>query len=159
VDAPGPSLRKAGHLQVDFIAHMRPSARTLSITPVRREPGLLPQSQSELTIVEDGVADSGPADTVEFVTNSVAVDSGCPAPYTFQSYCGNVTLRHFFAGQGFNNVYVHALGVTDAMSQPLSGHDALNSDPTALGLDATHGLWRYTTAGYSAASGILTRYM
>jgi hypothetical protein len=143
----------------ELTVELRPSERKLEVIRVARAdragPGLSPQSQTELPILQNDVPGEGPAGSVELVTNSADVDAGCPAPFTSQSFCGNVTLRHFFANQGFNNVYIQVTEILDTLGQPFTGHSGLNSDPPALGLDNSLGLWRYTAAGFNPSSGIL----
>jgi hypothetical protein len=143
----------------EFEVRLRPSVGELAIVQKSRDAseglGLSPESQRELPILQDQIPGSGPADTVELVTNSVNLGAGCPAPYQTASFCGNVTLRHFFQNQGFNNVYVQVTAIMDQLGRPLSGHCAKNSDPAALGLDNSLGLWRYTASGYNPLSGIL----
>lgn len=161
-DAPGASespLPAGRGVVAELQVHLRPSAGRIEVVGATRAdrtgPGLSPQSQTELPILQNDIPGEGPPSTVELVTNSVDVDAGCPAPFTSQSFCGNVTLRHFFATQGFNNVYLQVTEIVDTLGQPLAGHSGLNSDPSALGLDNSLGLWRYTAAGFAPASGIL----
>jgi hypothetical protein len=143
----------------ELLVRLRPSVGQIEVVPAanadRTGPGLSPQSQTDLPIIQNDIPGDGPESSVELVTNSVAVDAGCPVPFTSQSFCGNVTLRHFFASQGFNNVYLQVTEIVDTLGQPLAGHSGLNSDPGALGLDNSLGLWRYTAAGFAPASGIL----
>ena len=92
---------------------------------------------------------SGPADTVELVTNSYTDQY----PGT-QTVTAVVDLRHFFT-RSFSNVYVYVPSITDANGQTLSNHDATNSDPSAFGLSNAHGLWQYTASG--ADPGVLAQ--
>jgi hypothetical protein len=154
----------------ELALHVQPSLRAITIERLSRadeeaqepgegaaliSPGRSIESQTELPILQNDVPENGPASTVELVTNTVDIDAGCPAPFTSQSFCGNVTLRHFFASQGFNNVYVQVTEIDDALGQPLSGHSGLNSDPPALGLSNTLGLWRHTAPTFNPLSGML----
>jgi hypothetical protein len=85
---------------------------------------------------------------VELTTNSVGSNGECPAGYQTNTFCGNVTLRHFYS-RSLANVFVQATSIT-----PPTGHNGLNSDPSEFGLDDTYGLWKYTSPG-AAVPGVL----
>lgn len=100
---------------------------------------------TEQTIVRDGVAGSGPVDTVETVTTAsgtyVAGSAQCGtipggAPNCF---IGDVDLRHFYTLRHLSNVYAQITVIT-------AGYEGYGgATATTLGLDATKGLWRYGT--------------
>lgn len=142
----------------DAVARVSPRARAIEFSRrASRAPGLSPASIDSLTLAQDGVPGSGPGETVELVTNSVAdtlLGETCPGvPPGGKAFCGNVTLSHFFP-RTLSNTFVQVTSVSDAAHAPLAGHQAINSDPAALGLDASFGLWKYTAAS-SASPGVL----
>jgi hypothetical protein len=153
-----PAPRPAGTPRTvvgSYVAHLRPKARSLTFeriasphtaTATTTAPGLSPQNESTIPIVQNGVPDSGPADTVELVTNSVGTDAECPTGYQTNSFCGNVTLRHFYP-MGLSAAYVQVTAINDDSGNPLSGHSAMNSDASAFGLDNSLGLWEHTAPG------------
>jgi hypothetical protein len=154
--APPLAMRPAGTPRAvigSYVAHLRPKARTLTFerldtAPVlpAGAPGPAPQNETSLQIVQDGVAGSGPADSVELVTNSVGTDAQCPSGYQSNSFCGNVTLRHFYP-IGLSAVYVQVTAIKDDSGNALSGHSGMNSDAAAFGLDNSLGLWEHGAAG------------
>lgn len=140
---------KEGQVVHEFIAHVSPRDRKVTITPVAparaEQPGLSPQSIDDLTVTEDGVAGTGPVNTVELITNSVGVDSECPVGYQTATFCANVTLRHFY-NRALSNVFVQIVNVRQLDGTLLPDHAGMNSDTSELGLSATYGLWKYTAA-------------
>src|SRR5262245_38832945 len=59
----------------EFKVHLNPNDGRMEIWRITRPlPGRTPLSQSDLTIVQDDTAGSGPANTVELVTNSTGQD-------------------------------------------------------------------------------------
>jgi hypothetical protein len=147
-----------------FAMRVRPSRGTVEIRRVSEEiaksggiPGFGPENFDNLPIVSDGTAGSGPDYTVELATddaslvntyNKGAVGS-CPA----NSFCGDVTLTHFYPGINLSGVYVQIYDVTGANNTPLSGHDAANGvGSTPFGIDLTRGAWQYTTLGSSGTT-------
>ncbi len=106
-------------------------------------PGLATADLTELTVVNDGVAGSGPADTVELVTTSSGVDvtgsanCGTVAGGHANCFWGLVDLRHFFAGRHVGNAYAQLTAITAGFE----AYDDVSNTP--LGLDSTRGLWRY----------------
>jgi len=144
----------------DFVAHVRPRERSVTFERVRRQrggPGLSPQDLNNagdtLTIDNDGSDGSGSDDTVELVTNTVGDNfpggeygTTCPSA---DEFCANVTLRSFYT-RSLSNVFVQLTAINDTTGVDFPGHDAVNSDRSELGLDNTHGLWKYTGSGVSA---------
>jgi hypothetical protein len=158
----------AGAVQIDeFIAHVRPKEGKVVIERVVRGksgPALGPESVDALPIVSDSVAGSGPASTVELVTetnatthNQVDYNANCPGYTGAGIFCANVTLRHFYA-QNLNNTFVQVTAITDATTgaDVSSNHAATNSDmaPSWPGnaIDGSKGLWKYTATGAQLGS-------
>jgi hypothetical protein len=99
--------------------------------------------------VQDGVPGSGPNDTVELVTNSVAQGiSGCGRA---NSYCASVTMRSFYMTQHLQTVWVEMTSQT-----PTTGYTAYNSSPGApAGVVTTFGDWSYgTLPSYKSTSTV-----
>ncbi len=151
---PDPTPVPEGSVLVgEFIAHVRPAEGKLTFERIKREasmPGLAPQSIDDLNIVSDGIEGSGPQNTVELVTNSVGYNADCPVTPNNNTFCGNVTLRHFYT-RSLSNVFVQATSIN-----PPTNHNSINSDPSEFGLDDTYGLWKYTNAS-ATTPGILGR--
>jgi hypothetical protein len=140
--AEAPPLPESSKLLGEFVMHVDPRAKKLSIERVRRDDGMLdPQSIDDLNINSDGVTGSGPQNTVEMVTNSYNEGTACPSGTT-GVWCANVTLRSFYT-QPLSNVFVQVTSIT-LNAQPIANHNATNSDPSEFGLDAAKGLWKYT---------------
>jgi hypothetical protein len=141
----------------EFVAHVRPSRRTVTLARLPREnrnaPGASPESLTDLDVVQDGIPGSGPVNTVDLVTNTIGYDSECPAGFQSNAWCANVTLEQFFR-RSLSNVFVQVTSVTDLAGAPLSGHGGINNDAGQLGLDASQGLWKYTTPS-STTPGVL----
>jgi hypothetical protein len=141
----------------EFIAHMNAKARTLTFTRVQPSrasaPSLSPQSIDDLTVTEDGVAGSGPNNTVELITNSVGLDGECPAGFQTNTFCANVSLSHFY-NRSLSNVFVQIVNVRLMDDSLAPDHGGMNSDGSELGLDNTYGLWKYTSPA-SNAPGVL----
>lgn len=138
-----------GPILEEFIGHVSPKKGTITFERVKRAasgPGFAPQDLSasgdSLTIDNDGVAGTGSTSTVELVTNSVGWNGQCPGGYQSNSFCGNVTLRHFYT-RPFSHVHVEVVDikVNGALNYT---HSALNSDSPDDGLNGTFGLWQYT---------------
>ncbi len=142
----------------EFIARFSPREGRAEIRRIDagRANLLQPQSQVDLNATEDGVSGTNPPSTVELVTNSVAEDLDCPSQTTGR-FCGSVTLRHFYTGRSFNNVYVQVTKITDANGTSMAGHQGSNSDPAlswpgSYALSNSLGLWTYGSLGSSAPS-------
>jgi hypothetical protein len=146
-----------GTVVTEALARLSPRGHALTIAPAPGAPGLSPQSVDTVPLVQDGTPGSGPASTVELVTNSVSdtfAGGTCPgvAPGV-KAFCGNITLNSFFP-RPLGHVFVQVTGISDVNFQPLAGHGGINPDPAALGLDPSLGLWAYTAPG-AAAPGVL----
>jgi len=137
-EAPPP---ESSFVLAEFVAHARPKDGTLTIERIVRNEaklGLGAQSIDDLNIVQDDNPGSGPQNTVEMVTNSVGYNADCPVTPNNNTFCGNVTLRHFYT-QSLSNVFIQATKI-----DPATNHNAINDDPSEFGLDSTFGLWKYT---------------
>jgi hypothetical protein len=143
-----PAPPPAGAITADFRAHFHPGTRTLTFERVdvlSGAPGAKPQDLTDLQITQDTIPGSGPANSVELVTNTVGYDTECPVGYQSKTFCGNVTLRHFY-GLPLSDVHVQVTRVTDLNDVAFPGHGGVNNDPSLHGLDASQGLWKYTSA-------------
>lgn len=151
------ALPDGGHVINEYVLQVRPSQRTAKLVHLKpgvsSRPGFTPQSVDNLSIVEDGAAGSGPANSIELYTdpNSIIYGSACPGGIA-ASFCGTVTLGNFYT-RTLNNVFVQVTSITDSVGTPITGHSAINSDsPPSWLADNGFGLWKYkataaTTAG------------
>jgi hypothetical protein len=99
--------------------------------------------------VQNGVAGSGPDNTVELVTTSVGQGvAGCNRA---NSFCGVVTMNSFFTTSHLQNVWVELTYMA-----PATGYTAYNSSPGApAGVLTTYGDWSYgTLPGYKSSSTV-----
>lgn len=156
IDDPGP---RAGESVGEFLVHVQPrlgkvtfrrlSPKAVEAQANHRGPGLSPQVMADVNLQQDDVPGSGPADSVELVTDSVVNTYGtgaqgsCPA----NSICADVTLNSFWT-RTLNNTYVELTSITDSTGQPITGHSGTNSDavPTTCknGCPSNSlGLWKY----------------
>lgn len=160
---PGGSANLDGAVAGDFIAHVSPKSRTITFEKVgkapagKTAPGFRAQdlngSADSLNIESDDVEGSGSTNTVELVTNSVGFDTDCPPGFQSKTFCGNVTLRHFYP-RSLSHVYVQATRMWDTNGNDLTGHSALNSDASEFGLNNGIGLWQYSNEA-AASAGVL----
>ena len=80
-------------------------------------------------LVITAISGSGPADTLELVNNgSPSTNAGCPVGFQSNTFCGNVTMRSFYAGRSLNNAYLQVTKIADTNDADLSGHAGVNSD-------------------------------
>jgi hypothetical protein len=158
IEAAAPAPPPQGFITADFRAHLQPGARKITFERVRDhagEPGIGPQDVTDLTITQDTIAGSGPANSVELVTNTVGYDAACPSGFQSGTFCGNVTFRHFY-GLSLSDVHVQVTKVTDVNGAVITGHGGINNDASLHGLDPSQGLWKYTATGASN-SGVVGR--
>jgi hypothetical protein len=100
-----------------------------------------------MNIVQDGVPGSGPANSVELVTESQARNGACPAPYdTVPSLCANVTLRSFYTDRTRTDVYVRINSLTTPLANPV-----LNSAVSTPGLPSGLGIFSYGNLGLAGS--------
>jgi hypothetical protein len=143
----------------EFVAHINPKAQSITFERLPSKvadeaPGLGPQSIDEATITQDGVPNSGPADTLELVNNgSPGTNGSCPIGFQSNTFCGNITMRSFYAGRSLNNAYLQVTKVANTSDVDLSGHSGVNSDGSFGTLSNTLGLWKFTGTG--APTGVL----
>jgi hypothetical protein len=138
-----------GEVLAEVVARVSPREKRLTFERPGA-PGFAPQSVDTLPIVADGVAGSGPANTVELVTTSIGdtfAGDTCPGvPRGQGAFCADVTLGQFY-GQPLDHVFVQITSIADTAGRPFPGHASIDSDPAELGLDASLGLWKYTSPG------------
>lgn len=165
-DAPVDVTREVSgppHVEAYFVAKIRPRLGTMTFERVdargepilqepllqgkEGEPGIRAQDFTDLPIIADEVAGSGPAYSVELVTNSVGFNGSCPAGFQSNTFCGNVTFRHF-TGMRLSDVFVQVTAVTATVGgASLPDHGGVNNDASYHGLDNSLGLWRHTSSG------------
>ncbi len=153
------ALPDGGHVLNEYILQVRPSQRTAKLVHLKpgasSKPGFNPQSIDNLSIVEDGVAGSGPASSIELYTDPMSIKSGvaCPGGVA-ASFCGTVKLGNFYT-RSLNNVFVQVTSITDSAGAPLTGHSGINSDgPPSWLADNGFGLWKYT-ADLATTAGVI----
>lgn len=146
-----------------FVMKVRPKLGTIAIARVAADaagtPRIQPENLANLTIVADGVAGSGPANTVELDTistvdtyNTVASGS-CPA----NAFCADVQFSHFFSGLNLSAVYVQVTAITTSTGQTDTTHAVTNGiASTPFGLDVSKGAWQYTQIPATLAYGAAT---
>jgi hypothetical protein len=162
-DGVGPAaLPDGGHVLDEYVLQIRPSQHTSKLIHLRpgasRKPGFKAQSVDNLSIVEDGMSGSGPANSIELYTdpNSIISSPGtsCPSGVAL-SFCGTVKLGSFYT-RPLNNVYVQATAITDNNGVAVTGHSSINSDsPPSWLADNGFGLWRHTADLATANSGVI----
>lgn len=162
-DEPEPAPKAPeGNVIAEYVLKIRPrEANPFVLQRVVRAPkganggpGISPQSWDTATLSQDDTPGTGPADTVELVTNSTGTNGSCPAPYQTNTFCGNVTLRSFYT-RSLSHVYVEVTSITDATTgASLTDHSGVNSDTAPSGLSSALGLWRHTGQGVTTA-GVL----
>lgn len=107
--------------------------------------GPAPRSAVELPVVQDGVRGSGPADTIELVTESATSIAGGCGPV--DGYEGGIRLRSFYAGAVLTGVHVELTAIAP------TGREACNGVPAAGGLSDAFGLFSYGTVGRAGTIG------
>jgi hypothetical protein len=143
----------------EYVLQVRPGQRTaklLHLKPgVSSRPGFTPQSVDDINVIQDNTPGSGPAGSVELVTNTVSFGTACPSNIA-TSFCANVTLGSFYT-RPLNNVFVQVTSITDANGVDLSGHGGINSDAAPSWLpDSGLGLWKHTATKATTAGVIGT---
>ena len=88
-----------------------------------------------INVVQDGVAGTGPAGSVELVTANTG--NGMAACGATDTFCADVTVRTFYTTP------ISALEVQVNSISPATGHAATNSAMSIHGLDNTLGLFAY----------------
>ncbi|APR85422.1 bacillopeptidase F [Minicystis rosea] len=154
----------------EYILHVQPKTRKMTLTRLSHAalalessranaqgPRLSPQAMFDANLQSDDTSGSGPADSVELVTDDAswedtfgtAASSTCPA----NAICADVTLNSFWS-KTLNFTYAQITSIVDSNGDPVGAHAALNSDaPSNTGLDASLGLWLYQSAAIDATHG------
>ena len=147
------NLRSGEVRLADFKGHYDGTQFVIDSVKPASEPvegfGLMAREQQLciLSIVQDGVPGSGPANTLELVTESQARNGACAAPYdTVPSLCANVTLRSFYADRTRTDVYVRLDSLTTPLANPV-----LNSAASSPGLPSGLGIWSYGNLGLAGS--------
>lgn len=148
-DAPSPA-EPVQTVSIPFVASVDPQAGTMSL---RSAAGLVTANAlSVVPVVQDGVPGSGPANSVELVTESLGiVPGGCGAGV--DAFRGTVRLRSFYPGAILRNAHVEITQMTP------SGHEACNSAPVPVVPPPSEpvsnllGLFSYGTLATSLTSG------
>jgi hypothetical protein len=159
-EGPAPvALPKGGHVIDEYVLHVSPRSRTtklLHLAPgVSSRPGFKPQSVDAINVVQDNVAGSGPAGSIELNTTNVTFGATCPGGKA-ASFCGTVVLGSFYT-RTLNNVFAQVTSITDVNGVDLSGHSGINSDsPPSWLADSGLGLWQYTATSATTAGVIGT---
>lgn len=150
----GTANLRSGEIRLaDFKGHYDGTQFVIDSVNPAAEPvegfGLMAREQQlcVLSIVQDGVPGSGPANTLELVTESQARNGACPAPYdTVPSLCANVTLRSFYADRTRTDVYVRINSLTTPLANPV-----LNSAASTPGLPSGLGIFSYGNLGLAGS--------
>ncbi|MFT3775552.1 MAG: hypothetical protein QM820_60160 [Minicystis sp.] len=151
----------------EFILHVQPKARKLTLHRLTQKavdfaaknagPGLKPQAIIDANLQSDDVSGSGPADSVELVTDDTTIEdtfgtgatSTCPA----DAICADVTLNSFWT-KTLNFTYAQITSIVDANGDALANHAAVNSDgANNTGLDSSLGLWLYQSSSINVTHG------
>jgi hypothetical protein len=113
---------------------------TVNIMPLDEatDPALrrLQQGVCEMNIIQDGVPGSGPADSIELVTESTGYNEECFGYFASPLFCGDVTVRSFYATV---KPQVFAQILTQA---PSTGYSVQNGD-VIPGSSSGLGSWAY----------------
>jgi cysteine-rich repeat protein len=103
------------------------------------------QGLCTLSIVQDGLPDSGPPNSIELVTSSTGLDAACDGYLASPLFCGAVTVRSFYAGPQ-SQVFAQILSLS-----PSTGFGVQNGD-VVPGASSGLGSWAYGDFGGSAAA-------
>lgn len=102
------------------------------------------QGLCALEIVQDGVAGTGPVNSLELVTDNTGLDEACPAAAGSPAFCGDVTIRSFYT-RPLSNLYAQIDSLV-----PSSGFAVANGDQV---VGATSGLGSWAYPNLEAAGG------
>lgn len=150
----GTAELRSGEVRIaDFQGHYDGTQFVIDSVKPAAEPvegfGLMSREQQlcVMNIIQDGVPGSGPANSVELVTESQARNAACPAPYdTVPSLCANVTLRSFYTDRTRTDVYVRINSLTTPLANPV-----LNSAVSTPGLPSGLGIFSYGNLGLAGS--------
>ena len=102
------------------------------------------QGLCALTIIQDGVPGSGPADSLELVTDSTGLDAACTGYAASPIFCGDVTIRSFYTAAK-NDLYAQITTLV-----PSTGYAVQNGDSIP---GASSGLGSFSYGNLTAAPG------
>jgi len=150
----GATNLRSGEIRLaDFQGHYDGTQFVIDSIKPAAEPvegfGLMSREQQLciLNVVQDGIPGSGPANSLELVTESQARNGACPAPYdTVPSLCANVTLRSFYTDRTRTDVYVRINSLTTPLANPV-----LNSAVSTPGLPSGLGIFSYGNLGLAGS--------
>ncbi|NQW64107.1 MAG: lamin tail domain-containing protein, partial [Deltaproteobacteria bacterium] len=97
-----------------------------------------------LSIVQDGTPGSGPADSLELVTDATGLDAACTGYAASPLFCGDVTIRSFYT-TAKNNAYAQITALV-----PSTGYAVQNGDSIS---GASSGLGSFSYGNLAAAPG------
>lgn len=154
-EGPAPvAIPGLGHVVGEYVLQVRPSQRTAKLVRLKpgasARPGFNPQSVDAISVIQDGISGSGPANSVELDTDQNSIKSGtsCPGGVA-ASFCGTVTLRSFYSPPQQRVCAGHVDGglghQVSLHAHPLSRARGLSS-PSALPLPGS----RYPASRWSA---------
>ena len=104
----------------------------------------LQQGLCALSIVQDGTPGSGPADSLELVTDATGLDAACTGYAASPLFCGDVTIRSFYTAAK-NNAYAQITTLV-----PSTGYAVQNGDSIP---GASSGLGSFSYGNLTAAPG------
>ena len=105
----------------------------------------LAQGLCTLSIVQDGVAGSGPANSLELVTGSTGLDADCEGYLASPLFCGAVTVRSFYSSPQ-SQVFAQILTLV-----PSTGFGVQNGD-VVPGASSGLGSWAYGDLGEASSA-------
>ena len=108
------------------------------------------QGLCALDIIQDGIAGSGPANSLELVTDNTGLDEACPAAAGAPAFCGDVTIRSFYT-RPLSNLFAQI----DTLV-PSSGFSVANGDQV-VGASSGLGSWAYPDLEASGGASSATR--
>jgi cysteine-rich repeat protein len=105
----------------------------------------LAQGLCTLSIVQDGVAGSGPANSLELVTGTTGLDAACEGYLASPLFCGAVTVRSFYTSP-HTQVFAQIQSLV-----PSTGFGVQNGD-VVPGASSGLGSWAYGDLGAASSS-------
>ena len=108
------------------------------------------QGLCALDIIQDGIAGSGPTNSLELVTDNTGLDDACPAAAGSPAFCGDVTIRSFYT-RPLSNLFAQI----DTLV-PSSGFSVANGDQV-VGASSGLGSWAYPTLEAFGGANSATR--
>jgi hypothetical protein len=108
------------------------------------------QGLCALDIIQDGIAGSGPANSLELVTDNTGLDEACPAAAGAPAFCGDVTVRSFYT-RPLSNLYAQIDSLV-----PSTGFAVANGDQV-VGASSGLGSWSYPNLEAAGGASSATR--